>query len=127
MESFWVQTAISAIRAIAFVCDVITFPVYLVLQRPWKRRQLAKRIKVSASLAANRPFVVEESGAGEHSAQITAKTTERIRADFTSLFAKEEHLPCERQIQIDSHHFRVAFRLRERQGRKASLGFDRFH
>lgn len=47
MESFWVQTAISAIRAIAFVCDVITFPVYLVLQQPWKRRQLSKRIKVS--------------------------------------------------------------------------------
>lgn len=47
MESFWVQTAISAIRALAFVCDVITFPVYLVLQRPWKRRQLSKRIKVS--------------------------------------------------------------------------------
>lgn len=47
MESLWVQTAISAIRVIAFVCDVITFPVYLVLQQPWKRRQLSKRIKVS--------------------------------------------------------------------------------
>lgn len=49
MESLWVQTAISAIRVIAFVCDVITFPVYLVLQQPWKRRQLSKRIKVSIS------------------------------------------------------------------------------
>lgn len=47
MESLWVQTAISAIRVIAFVCDVITFPVYLVLQQPWKRRQQSKRIKVS--------------------------------------------------------------------------------
>ncbi|XP_031629734.1 long-chain-fatty-acid--CoA ligase 4 isoform X1 [Contarinia nasturtii] len=45
MESIWVQTAISAIRVIAFVCDVITFPVYLVLQQPWKRRQQSKRIK----------------------------------------------------------------------------------
>lgn len=51
MESLWVQTAISAIRVIAFVCDVITFPVYLVLQQPWKRRQLSKRIKVSNSLS----------------------------------------------------------------------------
>lgn len=50
MESLWVQTAISAIRIIAFVCDVITFPVYLVLQQPWKRRQLSKRIKVSKNL-----------------------------------------------------------------------------
>lgn len=50
MESLWVQTAISAIRVIAFVCDVITFPVYLVLQQPWKRRQQSKRIKVSTDL-----------------------------------------------------------------------------
>lgn len=52
MESFWVQTAISAIRALAFVCDVITFPVYLILQRPWRRRQLSKRIKVSEIIAS---------------------------------------------------------------------------
>lgn len=46
MESFWVQTAIGAIKAIAFVCDIITLPVYLVLQKPWKRRQLSRRAKV---------------------------------------------------------------------------------
>lgn len=47
MESFWVKTAIGAIHAISFVCDVITFPVYLFLQKPWRRRQLARRAKVS--------------------------------------------------------------------------------
>lgn len=47
MESFWVQTAIGAIHAISFVCDVISFPVYLILQKPWKRRQLDKHVKVS--------------------------------------------------------------------------------
>ena len=47
MESFWIQGAIGAIKAIAFFCDIITLPVYLVLQRPWKRRQDAKRVKVS--------------------------------------------------------------------------------
>lgn len=45
MESFWVQTAIGAFKAIAFVCDIITLPVYLVLQQPWKRRQLSRRVK----------------------------------------------------------------------------------
>lgn len=45
MESFWVQTAIGAINALAFVCDVISFPVYLMLQKPWRRRELSKRIK----------------------------------------------------------------------------------
>lgn len=47
MDSSWVQTAINAIRVVSFVCDVITFPVYLVVQQPWKRRQLSKRLKVS--------------------------------------------------------------------------------
>lgn len=46
MESFWIQTAIGAIKALTFVCDVITFPVYLVLQRPWETRQNSRRIKV---------------------------------------------------------------------------------
>lgn len=46
MDSLWVQTAIGAIKALAFVCDIITFPIYLVLQQPWKRRTLSRRIKV---------------------------------------------------------------------------------
>ncbi|KAL5289305.1 ACSL4 family protein [Megaselia abdita] len=45
MESFWIQTAIGAIKALTFVCDVITFPVYLVLQRPWETRQQSRRVK----------------------------------------------------------------------------------
>ncbi|KAI8123759.1 Long-chain-fatty-acid--CoA ligase 4 [Lucilia cuprina] len=54
MESFWIQSAIGAIKAIAFVCDIITLPVYLVLQRPWKRRQESKRVKVSmAKIVSN--------------------------------------------------------------------------
>lgn len=59
MESIWVQTAISAIRVIAFVCDVITFPIYLVLQQPWKRRQLSKRIKVSILVEENNDSTFE--------------------------------------------------------------------
>lgn len=43
----WVNAAISAIRVVSFVCDVITFPVYLAVQQPWKRRQLSKRVRVS--------------------------------------------------------------------------------
>jgi hypothetical protein len=46
MESFWVQTAMGALKAAVFVYDVISFPIYFLLQRPWKRRTLAKRIKV---------------------------------------------------------------------------------
>lgn len=46
MESFWVQATVAAIKCLAFVCDVLTFPIYLVLQKPWRRRALSKRIKV---------------------------------------------------------------------------------
>lgn len=45
MESFWIQGAIGAINVISFVYDIVTLPVYLVLQRPWKRRQDARRVK----------------------------------------------------------------------------------
>ncbi|XP_067626598.1 fatty acid CoA ligase Acsl3 isoform X1 [Eurosta solidaginis] len=45
MESLWVQSAIGAIKVLAFVCDIITLPVYLVLQRPWKRREESARVK----------------------------------------------------------------------------------
>jgi len=48
MDSFWVQSAIGAIKAIAFMYDIITLPVYLVLQKPWKRRQDSRRVKVSS-------------------------------------------------------------------------------
>lgn len=47
MESFWIQAALGALTSISFVYDVITFPIYLLLQRPWKRRVMSRRIKVS--------------------------------------------------------------------------------
>lgn len=45
METFWVQVALGALKAFTIVYDVITFPIYLLLQRPWKRREMARRIK----------------------------------------------------------------------------------
>lgn len=47
MESFWIQVALGALKSFSFVYDVITFPIYLLLQRPWKRRVMSRRIKVS--------------------------------------------------------------------------------
>ncbi|XP_026667370.1 long-chain-fatty-acid--CoA ligase 3-like [Ceratina calcarata] len=42
MENFWLT---SAIKALSYVYDLLTFPVYLVLQRPWEKRKLSRRIK----------------------------------------------------------------------------------
>lgn len=44
-SSLWIDGAIGAIKAIAFVCDIITYPVYLLLQRPWEKKRLSRRIK----------------------------------------------------------------------------------
>ncbi|XP_037947198.1 long-chain-fatty-acid--CoA ligase 4-like isoform X2 [Teleopsis dalmanni] len=48
MESFWVQGIIGTLKAITLLADILTLPVYLVLQRPWKRREEAKRVKAKA-------------------------------------------------------------------------------
>ncbi|BES89112.1 AMP-Hypothetical protein enzyme [Nesidiocoris tenuis] len=45
MENLWVDGAIGAIKTIAFVCDIITYPIYLVLQRPWEKKEMARRNK----------------------------------------------------------------------------------
>lgn len=40
--------AISAIKALSYVYDLLTFPVYLILQRPWEKRKLSRRVKAKA-------------------------------------------------------------------------------
>jgi long-chain acyl-CoA synthetase len=47
MESLWIQVAMGALKSFSFVYDVMTFPIYLLLQRPWKRRVMSRRIKVN--------------------------------------------------------------------------------
>lgn len=45
MEGFWINGAIHAIKALSYVYDLLTFPVYLILQRPWEKRKASRRIK----------------------------------------------------------------------------------
>ncbi|XP_015588101.1 long-chain-fatty-acid--CoA ligase 4 isoform X2 [Cephus cinctus] len=45
MDGFWIKGAIHAIKALSYVYDLLTFPVYLILQRPWEKRKLSRRIK----------------------------------------------------------------------------------
>jgi long-chain acyl-CoA synthetase len=47
MGNFWIEGTIGAIKALAFVCDILTYPVYLILQRPWEKKTLSRRVKVS--------------------------------------------------------------------------------
>ncbi|XP_030566257.1 long-chain-fatty-acid--CoA ligase 3-like [Drosophila novamexicana] len=45
MLKYWVPCAVVAIKALMFIIDIVTLPVYFVLQAPWKRGQEAKRMK----------------------------------------------------------------------------------
>ncbi|CAH1183332.1 unnamed protein product [Phaedon cochleariae] len=43
MDGVGFSLAIGTLRALAFVYDVLTFPVYMILQRPWRLRQLSRK------------------------------------------------------------------------------------
>jgi long-chain acyl-CoA synthetase len=45
MDGVGITLAIGALKALAFVYDVLTFPVYVMLQRPWRARALGRRVK----------------------------------------------------------------------------------
>lgn len=47
MDSLWVQTIIGTLKTFAAIYDIFTFPLYAILQKPWKRRALSRRVKVS--------------------------------------------------------------------------------
>jgi len=38
---------LSAFKTISFIYDVITYPVYLILQQPWYKKHKSNQIKVS--------------------------------------------------------------------------------
>ncbi|XP_034490199.1 long-chain-fatty-acid--CoA ligase 4-like [Drosophila innubila] len=45
MLSFWVQCALVPIKALLFIFDIVTLPIYFILQAPWKAGQDSKRVK----------------------------------------------------------------------------------
>lgn len=45
MDGVGFSLALGALRALSFVYDLLTFPVYVLLQRPWQQRQQARKIK----------------------------------------------------------------------------------
>ncbi|CAD6209171.1 GSCOCG00003763001-RA-CDS [Cotesia congregata] len=45
MESFWISGVITALKALSYVYDLLTFPVYLFLQRPWEKRKLSRKVR----------------------------------------------------------------------------------
>ncbi|XP_038211707.1 long-chain-fatty-acid--CoA ligase 4 [Zerene cesonia] len=46
-ESWWVSAVLQTIRAVVLVYDILSFPIHLILQRPWRKRSMSRRIKAS--------------------------------------------------------------------------------
>lgn len=42
------EGALGAIKVLAFVYDIITYPVYLFVYRPWEKKGLSRRVKAKA-------------------------------------------------------------------------------
>ncbi|ERL93158.1 hypothetical protein D910_10455, partial [Dendroctonus ponderosae] len=49
MDGIGFSIALGAIRALAFIYDILTFPIYVLLQRPWQQRQHSRKIKPGKS------------------------------------------------------------------------------
>ncbi|XP_044742056.1 long-chain-fatty-acid--CoA ligase 4 isoform X2 [Chrysoperla carnea] len=45
MDGFGIKLAINALKTLAFIYDIITYPIYFIIQNPWRRLRLSKRIK----------------------------------------------------------------------------------
>ncbi|VVC88400.1 unnamed protein product [Leptidea sinapis] len=57
-ESWWVSAVLQTIRAVVLVYDVITFPIHLIVQWPWRKRALSRRIKARIIESSDSSFTV---------------------------------------------------------------------
>ncbi|KAM3957701.1 acyl-CoA synthetase long-chain isoform 1-T2 [Aphomia sociella] len=65
-ETLWVSAVLNAIRAVALVFDILTFPIHLLWQRPWRKRALSRRIKARVIQTTSDSITVQSvSGPGE--------------------------------------------------------------
>lgn len=97
MENFWISCAIHAIKALSYVYDLLTFPVYFILQRPWEKRKASRRIKA-------RPISKDES-------QVTYRSVDS---------PKSMHITLERE-EIDTLE-KVLLWVVKMHGEKRCLG-----
>ncbi|CAG9854208.1 unnamed protein product [Phyllotreta striolata] len=62
MDGVGFSLAIGALKALAFVYDVLTFPIYIILQKPWRLRQLSRSIKgiiVDIEVEQSKEFIID--------------------------------------------------------------------
>lgn len=45
MDNIWLEGALGAVKLLALVYDIITYPVYMFVYRPWEKKHLSNQIK----------------------------------------------------------------------------------
>jgi len=84
MGSFWIEGTIGALKALAFVCDILTYPVYLMLQRPWEKKALSRRVKAV-------PVSIEEKSITYRGLQEPREVYIQLARDGIDTMAKVMH------------------------------------
>ncbi|XP_056630489.1 long-chain-fatty-acid--CoA ligase 4 isoform X2 [Diorhabda carinulata] len=83
MDGVGFSLAIGALKALAFVYDVLTFPVYIILQRPWRLRQLSRRLKgviVDIEKEPSKDFVIDMKETSDISKSVSQKPSKKYKA-----------------------------------------------
>ncbi|KAL4704640.1 hypothetical protein ACJJTC_013424, partial [Scirpophaga incertulas] len=94
-ESWWVSVVLKAIKAVALVCDIITFPVHLILQRPWRKRALSRRIKAQiVESTSNSVTVRSVSAPGELHVRLVRDGVNTMEAMLRAAAQRWAAAPC---------------------------------
>ncbi|KAK9728288.1 AMP-binding enzyme [Popillia japonica] len=84
MDGLSTTIALGALKAIAFVCDILTFPIYVFLQRPWKVCELSRRVKAT-------PIEKDDRSVVYRSVDKASRThVEMVRSNVTTMAAMFE-------------------------------------
>ncbi|CAH1286117.1 unnamed protein product [Diabrotica balteata] len=107
MDGVGFTIAIGALKALAFVYDVLTFPVYIILQRPWRLRQLSRSIKaviIDVEKEPSKDFVLdmkENNNANRVRVTPTKKDkAKQIQEDAKSVTYRSTVAPKEHHITL---------------------------
>lgn len=95
MEGFWITGAINALKVLSYFYDFLTFPVYLIIQRPWEKRKASRRIKARPIYKDERSIVYRsvDSAKLEHVTMVREKI-ETMEALLKWVAVHHKDKPC---------------------------------
>ncbi|GBP34593.1 Long-chain-fatty-acid--CoA ligase 4 [Eumeta japonica] len=94
-ESWWVSAVLRAIRTVALVCDIVTFPIHLLVQRPWRKRAMSRRIKARMVDSSDHSVTVRSvAEPGDLHVQLVRDGVTTMEGMLRAAAARWAHRPC---------------------------------